>query len=80
MMSLEPNRVHEHVVRIPYVIDHQPHRLDDVLNALPVEHVGHSLDVATAYFNVGAPWLLDGRPAEAYLAWTEGVIDRIVYR
>ncbi len=45
-------------MRIPYVIDNQTHKLSDVLNALLAEHVGHSLDVATAYFNVGAYRLL----------------------
>lgn len=40
-------------MHIPYVIDNQTHRLADVLNALLAEHAGHSLDVATAYFNVG---------------------------
>ena len=46
------------MMRIPYVIDNQTHKLSDVLNALLAEHVGHSLDVATAYFNVGAYRLL----------------------
>ena len=38
---------------IPFVIDNQQHRMADVLNALLGQHVGRSLDVATAYFNVG---------------------------
>ena len=45
-------------MRIPYVIDNQTYKLSDVLNALLAEHIGHSLDVATAYFNVGAYRLL----------------------
>ena len=45
-------------MRIPYVIDNQTHKLSDILNALLAEHIGHSLDVATAYFNVGAYRLL----------------------
>jgi hypothetical protein len=42
---------------IPFVIDNQPHKMADVLNDLLVHHKGHSLDVATAYFNV-AGWQL----------------------
>jgi len=38
---------------IPFVIDNQQHRMADVLNALLGQHAGRSLDVATAYFNVG---------------------------
>ena len=45
-------------MRIPYVLDNQQHKLADVFNALLAEHVGHSLDVATAYFNIGAYQLL----------------------
>ncbi len=37
---------------IPYVIDNQHHLMADVLNGILEEHVGRSLDVATAYFNV----------------------------
>lgn len=40
-------------IRVPYVIDNQSHRLVDILGALPREHQGRSLDVATAYFTVG---------------------------
>ena len=39
-------------MRIPYVIDNQEHKLADVLNERLKLHVGKSLDVATAYFNV----------------------------
>ncbi len=46
------------IMRIPYVIDNHTHKFSDVLNALLAEHVGHSLDVATAYFNVGSHRLL----------------------
>ena len=37
---------------IPYVVDNQNHRLADVLSDVLSEHVGKSLDIATAYFNV----------------------------
>ena len=43
---------------IPFVIDNQQHKMADVLNALLRHHRGHSLDVATAYFNVGGWQLL----------------------
>ena len=41
------------MIKIPYVIDNERHRLADVLNAILKEHPGQSLDVATAYFNIG---------------------------
>jgi phosphatidylserine/phosphatidylglycerophosphate/cardiolipin synthase-like enzyme len=41
-------------MKIPYVIDNQTHRLVDVLSELLAGHAGKSLDVATAYFTVGA--------------------------
>jgi hypothetical protein len=41
-------------VRVPYVIDNQAIRLADVLANLLHEHHGKSLDIATAYFTVGA--------------------------
>lgn len=47
-------------MRIPYVIDNQTHRLADVLNSLLQGHVGKSVDVATAYFNVQGFGLLGG--------------------
>ena len=40
-------------MRIPFVIDNRTHRLADVLNRVLSEHWDRSLDVATAYFNVG---------------------------
>src|SRR5438034_11549642 len=43
---------------IPFVIDNQQHKMADVLNDLLHHHRGHSLDVATAYFNVGGWQLL----------------------
>src|SRR5579871_5481780 len=43
---------------IPFVIDNQQHRMADVLNGLLAQHRGHSLDIATAYFNVGGWQLL----------------------
>jgi superfamily II DNA or RNA helicase len=45
-------------MRIPYVIDNQAYKLADVLSHLMGERTGCSLDVATAYFNVGAFRLL----------------------
>jgi len=41
-------------MKIPYVIDNQRYRLADVLRELLAGHAGKSLDVATAYFTVGA--------------------------
>src|SRR6266566_6975583 len=41
----------------PFVIDNQQHKMADVLNNLLRHHKGHSLDIATAYFNVGG-WQL----------------------
>ena len=46
------------VMRIPYVIDNQTHKLSDVLNAILQEYAHHSLDIATAYFNIGGYRLL----------------------
>ncbi|SRR6266700_18589 len=43
---------------IPFVIDNQHHSVAAVLNDLLAQHKGHSLDVATAYFNVGGWQLL----------------------
>ena len=40
------------MIRIPYVIDNQNHRMADVLSGILAAHVGKSLDIATAYFNV----------------------------
>ena len=45
-------------MNIPFVIDNQQHKMADVLNDLLRHHKGHSLDVATAYFNVGGWQLL----------------------
>ena len=39
-------------MRIPYVIDNQAHKLADGLNTILAGRLGHSLDFATAYFNV----------------------------
>lgn len=46
------------MTNIPFVIDNQQHTMADVLNDLLRHHKGHSLDVATAYFNVGSWQLL----------------------
>ncbi len=46
------------MVKIPYVIDNEQHRLSDVLNALLLEYRQKSLDIATAYFNLGGFGLL----------------------
>src|SRR6266550_2138546 len=43
----------------PFVIDNQQHTMADVLNDLLRHHKGHSLDIATAYFNVGGWQLLN---------------------
>ncbi len=43
---------------IPFVIDNQQHTMSGVLNELLLQHQGHSLDVATAYFNAGGWQLL----------------------
>jgi len=43
---------------IPYVIDNQRNQLSDILNGILTEHVGRSLDIATAYFTVGGFSLL----------------------
>ena len=43
---------------IPYVIDNQQHKMQAVLAELLADHTGRSLDVATAYFNVGGFRLL----------------------
>src|SRR5438876_1692221 len=45
-------------MNIPFVIDNQSNKMADVLNDLLRHHEGHSLDVATAYFNVGGWQLL----------------------
>ena len=42
----------------PFVIDNQQYKMADVLNDLLRHHNGHSLDIATAYFNVGGWQLL----------------------
>lgn len=42
---------------IPFVIDNQQQRMSDALNALLTQHRGRSLDIATAYFNIGG-WQL----------------------
>src|SRR5579859_5576806 len=42
----------------PFVIDNQQHRMADVLGDLLADYKGHSLDIATAYFNVGGWQLL----------------------
>ncbi len=49
-----------HMMTIPFVIDNHQHKLADVLNDLLRHHWGHSLDVATASFNVDGRQLLRG--------------------
>ena len=46
------------MLKIPYVIDNQDHRLGDILKQVLAEHLGRSLDVATAYFTVSGFELL----------------------
>ena len=48
-------------MRIPYVIDNQTYKMADVLNTILAEHAGDSLDIATAYFNIGGCRLLRER-------------------
>ena len=43
---------------LPYVIDNREHHVADILDALLCGDTVHALDVATAYFNVGAFELL----------------------
>src|SRR5260370_17517457 len=45
-------------MNIPFVIDNQQHKMADVLNTLLSHYKGQSLDIATAYFNVGGWQLL----------------------
>src|SRR6266550_6778915 len=45
-------------MNIPFVIDNQQHKMAEVLNDLLHHHKNHSLDIATAYFNVGGCQLL----------------------
>ncbi len=45
-------------MKIPFVIDNQQHKMSDVLSGILAEHRGQSLDVASAYFNVGGWQLL----------------------
>ena len=40
-------------MKIPFVIDNQQHKMDEVLSSILAQHQGKSLDIATAYFNVG---------------------------
>ena len=42
------------LMKVPYVIDNQSHRLADVLRELLAGHSRKSLDMATAYFTVAA--------------------------
>ena len=46
------------MAHIPFVIDNQQHKMADVLGDLLTHYTGHSLDIATAYFNVGGWQLL----------------------
>jgi superfamily II DNA or RNA helicase len=45
-------------MHIPFVIDNQQHKMADVLGDLLANQKDHSLDIATAYFNVGGWQLL----------------------
>ena len=40
------------IMKIPYVIDNQSHKLADVLNELLAHYTHRSLDVASAFFSV----------------------------
>jgi phosphatidylserine/phosphatidylglycerophosphate/cardiolipin synthase-like enzyme len=48
----------EEMSNIPFVIDNQQFRMSTVLNMLLTQYKGQSLDIATAYFNVGGWQLL----------------------
>jgi superfamily II DNA or RNA helicase len=43
---------------VPFVIDNQSHRMSEVLSQLLQQYQGRSLDVTTAYFNIGGWHLL----------------------
>src|SRR5438552_3132549 len=43
---------------VPFVIDNQSHRMSEVLGQLLQQYQGRSLDVTTAYFNIGGWHLL----------------------
>src|SRR5260370_32567499 len=45
-------------MHIPFVIDNQQYTMAEVLSDLLAHHKDHSLDIATAYFNVGGWQLL----------------------
>jgi superfamily II DNA or RNA helicase len=45
-------------MKIPFVIDNQQYKMDEVLSSILAQHQGKSLDIATAYFNVGGWQLL----------------------
>jgi superfamily II DNA or RNA helicase len=45
-------------MQIPFVIDNQQYKMAEVLNSILAQHHGKSLDIATAYFNVGGWQLL----------------------
>ena len=46
------------MIAIPFIIDNQQHKVSDILNDLLHYHKRHSLDIATAYFNIGGWQLL----------------------
>src|SRR6266700_3461564 len=54
----------EEMSNIPFVIDNQQFRMSTVLNMLLTQYKGQSLDIATAYFNVGGWQLLADAIAE----------------
>jgi len=47
--------------RVPFVIDNRSQRLSEVLNQLLEQYQGRSLDISTAYFNIGGWSLLRER-------------------
>jgi phosphatidylserine/phosphatidylglycerophosphate/cardiolipin synthase-like enzyme len=49
-----PRKLNEPLISMPYVIDNRAHKLADILNDLLQSDAVHALDIATAYFNVGA--------------------------
>ncbi len=46
------------IFQVPFVIDNQSHRMSEVLGQLLSQYRGRSLDVTTAYFNIGGWHLL----------------------
>jgi hypothetical protein len=59
-------------MQIPFVIDNQQHKMAEVLSSILAQHQGKSLDIATAYFNVGG-WQLPRDGLKGKLAQHEEI-------